>query len=297
MNEQLARALQTCIAEKTGRVSSVAHHRSIAGGSISQASYVRLEDKREYFVKYNTAAPTHLYTAELDGLRALAESGAIRVPRPLALGGGIDSIPRFLVLEWIEPGNHGRHFFERFGGSLATMHQQSTGSEFGFANDNFIGGTVQRNEWDSDWIRFWREKRLGFQLRLAQEKGVSCSRLLRLGEFLLDHLDEWISVPDEPPTLIHGDLWSGNFLVDSDGNAVLIDPAVYYGRREAELAMCMMFGGFSSAFFESYRGHWPLAEGADRRLEIYQLYHHLNHLNLFGKSYLPGCLSILEKFA
>ncbi len=143
---------------------------------------------------------------------------------------------------------------------------------------------------------FWRSHRLGFQLRLAREHGVSDDELDRLGDRLMDRLDAWIDLSDEPACLLHGDLWGGNYLSDENGDPVLIDPAVYYGHREADLAMTRIFGGFEPAFYRAYEDEWPLPPGSEDRLPLYELYHLLNHLNLFGRSYRGRCVGILRRY-
>ena len=173
---------------------------------------------------------------------------------------------------------------------------QAASGPFGFEEDNYIGATPQPNAWTDDWVTFFAEQRLGFQLRLAADNGFG-GELARLGERLLSRLGELIDEPAEPACLLHGDLWGGNYLCDAEGQPVLIDPAAYYGRREAELAMTTLFGGFDSAFYGAYEEAWPLAPGSAERLEIYKLYHLLNHLNLFGGGYLGGCLGVLRRFA
>lgn len=270
----------------------------VGGGSINRAALLQLEDGRSVFLKWNPAPLPAMFVLEAEGLHALAEVGQIRVPRQAVAGGGSDEgAPPFLVMEAIATGSKGRGFSELFGRRFAEHHRRGRGDRYGFAHDNYIGSTPQPNAWNDDWIAFWRGRRLGYQLDLARRSGRASAELDRLGDRLLARLDEWIGEPgdaDEPPCLLHGDLWGGNYLVDEHGEPVLIDPAVYYGRREADLAMTRVFGGFDRRFYAAYEESWPLAPGAEERLRIYELYHLLNHLNLFGSGYLGSCLEILR---
>ncbi len=298
MNEALIAAVEQLITTETGQPARIATVKASGGGCINDARVIALEDGRPFFVKANSAPLDGMFDREAEGLRALAAVGAIRVPRPIGTGGQAGSaVAPFLVMEAIEPGGQRNDFFTVFGQQFAELHRQSRTERFGFESANWIGSTPQPNDWCGDWCEFWREHRLGFQLRLARERGLTDATFDRLGEALLDRLDELISEPDEPACLLHGDLWGGNYLADDAGQPVLIDPATYHGRREADLAMTMLFGGFSGAFYAAYEEVWPLAPGADERLEIYKLYHVLNHLNLFGGSYRGQCLSILRRFA
>lgn len=277
----------------------------VGGGCISDAQVAIFEDGSGAFVKCREGVPG-MFEREASGLRALAGTGAIRVPEVLAVG--TDS----LVLEWIRPAPKSRHFFESFGRSFAGLHNYR-GPAAGFPHDNFIGLTPQpnmplRGGWGagtglqsapgdgSDWPEFFLERRLRFQVRLAVERGHGHDL-----EHLLDraepHIVELLRATIEPPSLLHGDLWSGNFIVDEQGDACLIDPAVYYGHREADLAMTRLFGGFEDIFYAAYQEVSPLAPGHEERLPLYQLYHLLNHLNLFGSAYRSRCLQILQGYS
>lgn len=275
---------------------SIVQTRPLSGGCINAACLASLSDGETCFVKLNDRGPADMFEREAEGLEALAQAGTIRVPRPLVLGTSPTGA-RFLALETVVEGRQDSGFQRRFGHELAELHRATRQTQFGFASDNYLGSTPQPNSWQENWCAFWRTARIGHQLELARRNGYATSELSQLGDRLLDRLDEWIAEPDEPACLLHGDLWSGNYLVDEQGAPTLIDPAAYYGRREAELAMTRLFGGFSSDFYESYHETWPLADGSDERIELYTLYHLLNHLNLFGSSYLGGCLSILRRYA
>ncbi len=299
MEDALRTAVEQLIAAETGAGARIVETRAAGGGCIHRAEVVELEGGRRYFVKSNPAPPPRIFEREAEGLAALAAAGAIRVPEPL--GTGERPMP-FLVMEAIEAGRRRSGFSAAFGRRFARLHRANadaggTVERFGFDRDNHIGATPQPNPWTGDWVDFFRRHRLGHQLALAREKGVSDPALERLGDRLLRRLDDLIGEPDEPPCLLHGDLWSGNFMVGEAGEPVLVDPAAYYGRREADLAMTRLFGGFDRRFYAAYEEVWPLAPGSGERLEIYKLYHLLNHLNLFGRGYRDGCVSIMTRFA
>ena len=287
--------VQKCLADQSDVQVKIKSCRSVSGGCINNAEIVSTEDGREFFIKSNHQSP-ELFVAESQGLAAIAATNSIRVPTVIGMG-KTQSGTGFLILEVIQTGRRAADFFENFGHSLAQMHQTAAAEQFGFESSNHIGSTPQINHWNQCWVEFWAENRLRFQLRLAIENGVSSSELTRLCENLISKLDQFIGFPDERPALIHGDLWSGNFMISDAGQPVLIDPAVYFGSREAEFGMTTLFGGFGPTFYEAYNEAWPLSDGWEERVEIYKLYHLMNHLNLFGSGYLGGCLEVLRRFA
>ena len=294
----LTRAVEQLIEARTGRAARIASERAANGGCINDARHLICEDGRRFFLKSNSAPLPDLFEREQEGLEALRSVETIRVPRPIGHGGaaGTDVQP-FLVLEHIDEGRASAETHERLGRELALLHQRSQSSRFGFEHDNWIGGTPQENAWYEDGIAFWRERRLGYQLRRARDKDLTDASFDRSGERLLARLDDLLAVPEEPACLLHGDLWSGNWLADSAGHPVLIDPATYYGHREADLAMTYLFGSFDARFYRAYEETWPLAPGHEERRDIYKLYHLLNHLNLFGSSYHGSCRAVLERWA
>ncbi len=269
------------IAAASGAPFSVAARHSAGGGCINQA-YVLEGGGRRYFVKTNGTEHLPMFDAEADGLRELASSGAIRVPQPVCLGNAGGSA--FLVLEYIEFAAAGRGGAQRLGTQLAALHR-SNAAQFGWRRDNTIGATPQINTWSGDWVDFWRERRLGYQLGLAAAHGCG-GRLQREGGKLLDRLPQFFANYLPLPSLLHGDLWGGNAAFDAAGHPVIFDPAVYYGDREADLAMTELFGGFSADFYAAYRESYPLDPGYATRKALYNLYHVLNHFNLFGGGYL-----------
>ncbi len=300
MEQDLGHAIEYIITSSTGQQAVLRGSRAVGGGCINAARVVVLEDGRRYFVKSNPRPLPGMFPAEAESLNAMAATEIIRVPRALGTGGEPgseypDCIP-CIVMEYIEQGTRGPGFFSNFGRDFAEFHRATRCDRFGFRNDNYIGGTPQPNNIGRDWVEFWRRYRLGFQLELARRNGLGDHSMTRLGERLMNRLSELIGEPDESACLLHGDLWGGNYLAGEDGEAVLIDPAAYYGRREADLAMTILFGGFDDEFHRAYHETWPLEDGYHERLEVYKLYHLLNHLNLFGSSYYAGCMSILRKY-
>lgn len=262
----------------------------IGGGCINRA--VRLSDgHRSFFVKLNGPASMEMFEAERQGLEALAVPGGPRVPKPVATGAA-DGVA-FLVLEFIPLGRLAGEGWGRLGEQLAAVHR-CTAAAFGWHRPNTIGATPQNNDWRPAWVDFWREHRLGYQLRRAAENGLDRS-VVRRGGMLLDGLEKLFSGHAPGPSLLHGDLWSGNVAADGSGKPVLFDPAVYYGDREADLAMTELFGSFAGEFYEAYRGSWPLDAGYDARRTLYNLYHVLNHFNLFGGGYAGRAGSMIDE--
>ena len=281
-------AIAAVLAETGVDTGSIDGARPVSGGDINAAWRVEA-DGLELFVKTAPAASLDMFTAEADGLNELASAKAIRIPA--VHGVGVAGTDAFIALEWLSFESGSTAVQRRFGEQLAAMHRH-TAVRFGWHRDNTIGLTPQRNPWSDDWIDFFREHRLDFQLRLAADKGYS-GELQSLGRKLSSSLAFLFRGYSPEPSLLHGDLWGGNWAV-SDGEPVIFDPAVYYGDRESDLAMTRLFGGFGGAFYESYESAWPLAAGSGARLELYQLYHVLNHLNLFGGGYAGRAVAILR---
>ena len=268
------------IACETGRPFSVRRQRSVGGGCINSA--VLLEGKEGlFFVKLNPSAGAEMFAAELAGLREIIDSRTVRAPSPICCGSTHGYA--YLVLEYIAHGRPSEHSMEQLGMDLARMHEVH-GKHYGWSRDNTIGSTPQINTVSDNWIDFWRTQRLQFQLSLAADSGYGGS-LQRKGEVLLADLNAFFQDYTPPPALLHGDLWSGNYMIDENGGAVIFDPAVYYGDREADLAMTELFGGFPARFYHAYRDAYPLDPGYPMRKTLYNLYHVLNHLNLFGGGY------------
>ncbi|CAI09876.1 predicted fructosamine kinase [Aromatoleum aromaticum EbN1] len=280
--QNLSVELECALTAAAGISFSRAEVWTTSSGSISRALEIRAGEQR-YFLKLNDAAALPMFEAEVDGLAALAACNAFRVPRVLASGATADEA--FLLLEWLQlrplaSAEDGQRFAE----ALAKLHHD-TGERFGWARDNFIGANPQTNVQHDGWARFFVRCRLTPQLQLARSRGHG-GALGREADQLLERVPALFLDYRPRPSLLHGDLWSGNAAIDADGTPVIFDPAVYRGDREADLAMSELFGGFPTAFYAAYRTAWPLDEGYEQRKALYNLYHVLNHLNLFGRSYL-----------
>jgi len=233
------------------------------------------------FVKVAPLAREAALEAEAEALRELAAANAVRVPAVLGFGTAGDRA--FLALEWIEFGATHAGTEAQLGEQLARLHR-TTAARFGWHRDNTIGATPQRNDWTANWLRFFAMHRLGFQLELAERSGHG-GRWLERGHELCERLDAFFAGYAPQPSLLHGDLWGGNWAADASGAPVIFDPATYYGDREADLAMTHLFGGFGREFYAAYEAAWPLDPGSSARRDLYNLYHVLNHLNLFGGGY------------
>ena len=257
--------------------------RPLAGGDINDAYEVILGDGREVFVKCNVSAPNDMFVAEARGLGWLAEAKALRVPAVLAASGANDLTP-FLALELIRPAPRAPDFDDRLGRGLAALHRHGAAA-FGLDHDNYIGRLPQKNTFVVTWPEFYRVRRLGPQVKAAADAGLAPARLRRDFERLFAQLED-LCGPAEPPARLHGDLWGGNLITDDRGEPCLIDPAVYGGHREIDLAMMKLFGGFGPRVFDAYKESFPLADGYRERVPLYQLYPLMVHVNLFGGGYL-----------
>lgn len=293
MSESRPATLQRLIRSALGASCRIESFRSCSGGCIHRAEVVRLADGLELFVKSNRGSQD-VFVQEAAGLAAIAQTQTIRTPTVIAVG-PLEENEFCLVLEAISSNGQPKDFWTNFGQQLAELHRLGQSIQFGWSSHNYLGSTVQPNQPCSDWCQFWAEQRLGFQIQLAIDKGLATKELQRQVDRVIQRLDQLVGAPADPPSLLHGDLWSGNYIVSDSGEPVLIDPAVYYGRREAELAMCLLFGGFPETFYAGYHSAWPLADGWRQRTDVYQLYHLLNHLNLFGAGYLQSCLQTARK--
>ncbi|MBI9106372.1 MAG: fructosamine kinase family protein [Spirochaetales bacterium] len=255
--------------------------RPVGGGCIGSCFRVRTK-VREYFVKFYSKPGVSV--KEAHGLKELSISRTVKVPEL------INYDEQFLVLGFINQAPRADDFQTRLAGNLAALHK-TISSEYGFYEDNIIGSTPQKNSWKNDWIDFYIENRLDFQVGLAADHDIN-----KAYDRLRGRIPEILGDSIEPPCLIHGDLWSGNVISGEDGGPVLIDPAPYYGHRELELAMTQLFGGFSAEFYSIYDKEYPLKKGWRDRQDLYKLYHVLNHLNLFGNSYKHQALSLMKAY-
>ncbi len=264
--------------------SRVLKARPLAGGDINEAYEAGLADGRAVFVKCNATAPNDMFVAEAHGLEWLAQAKALRVPAVLAASGA-DQLTPFLALELVRPAQRARDFDERLGHGLAALHRHGA-EAFGLDHDNYIGRLPQKNTFAVNWPEFYRVRRLGAQLKAAVDTGLATTRMRRDFERLFRQLDT-LCGPPEPPARLHGDLWGGNLITDELGEPCLIDPAVYGGHREIDLAMMKLFGGFGPRVFAAYKEAFPLADGYRERVALYQLYPLMVHVNLFGGGYVP----------
>ena len=289
MNPELLSHLSAVIRDATHRPFEVRDATPVGGGSINEAYRLEGTDGARYFLKLNDVRYLPIFIAEAAGLDAIAATNTLRMPRPIVHGSA--NAHSFLVLEHLELGSCGDA--RLLGERLAALHR-FTNEEFGFAQDNFIGTTPQPNGWKDSWMDFWREQRLGFQLRLAAQHGYG-SQLQTLGEKLLDALHAFFAGYAPQPALLHGDLWSGNHAFLADGTPVIFDPAPYYGDRECDLAMTELFGGYPADFYAAYRAAYPLDAGYAVRKDLYNLYHVLNHANLFGGGYAMQAEQMMQR--
>ena len=277
------------ISETTGNEFVITGERHAGGGCINDA-VVLTGGKASYFVKMNQAQMLHMFEAEAEGLAEINSAHAIRAPLPVV--SGVDGDRSFLVLEYISLGGTGSA--AEFGQKMARMHRH-TASQFGWHRDNTIGSTPQPNQRRDNWIDFWGEQRLGYQLDLAARNGEPL--LKTQAQRLLQNLPRFFSEYSPRPSLLHGDLWGGNYGYDDRSQPVIYDPAVYYGDREADIAMTELFGGFGAGFYDAYNASYPLDSGYSERKTLYNLYHILNHFNLFGGGYATQALGMIQRLS
>ncbi|NJM60349.1 MAG: fructosamine kinase family protein [Oscillatoriales cyanobacterium RU_3_3] len=269
------------ISEITAENFQIENRRSVSGGCINQG-YAISNSSRTYFAKLNQASQIAMFEAEALGLQQMLATQTIRVPKPICCG--TEGNSAYIVLEWLDLGGRGGdRSWEEMGRKLAQMHRylEKNKTEFGWNINNTIGSTPQINNWTADWAEFWAEHRIGYQLKLGRRRGGNFPR----GETLLAAIPKLLEGYKPQPSLVHGDLWGGNAAVTAEGEPVIFDPATYWGDREVDIAMTELFGGFSGAFYRSYNETWPLDSGYQKRKIIYNLYHILNHFNLFGGGY------------
>ena len=262
-----------------------------SGGCINNT--LRLNTRSgNYFIKWQVGIPSDMFEKEAEGLRRLEKAGNLRIPHVIA--SGVEDGKHYLLMEFIETTSSGQTDWEDFGRSLALLHRENSSSQYGFDHDNYIGKLPQTNSWMSSWIDFFNEHRLEYQLKLAMENRLVTTDFVSRYRKFYGQLESLL--PVDQPALLHGDLWSGNFMTALDSKACLIDPATYYGHREIELSFTQMFGGFANAFYRSYEDTYPLEPGFSERVPIYNMYPHMVHVNLFGASYLGGVIQVLDRY-
>ncbi len=289
-------SLKEAVSLAKGKGITVEKKQAVHGGDANDAYRLVLSDGSILFLKVNSISNADFFRAEAEGIAAIKSTGAVRVPDIYAIG--TDDGSSFLLMEHIERAWMGQGFWEALGHNLSSMHRADTtsfvsGGKYGLNSDNYIGAGKQKNTPKSSWIEFFSECRLRPQFELAA--GYFDSRTIKMANRLLDGLDRFLFEPDKP-SLLHGDLWSGNFMSDENGRPMLIDPAVYIGCSEADIAMTELFGGFDRRFYESYFEAEGQIPGYSDRRDLYNLYHLSNHLNLFGSAYLPSVVRTIEKY-
>lgn len=295
LEDRIRDALQRCGDFSTWK--SLVH---VGGGCISQSARLDTADN-VYFIKWNSHPFPKMFEVEADSLIYLTSTHSVNIPKVYAWGEKEGDSPAFLLMEWVG-GSEGKGLGQQhrlLGEQLAALHRCSSeafGNQFGLWFDNYIGSFPQLNGWSGSWADFFRERRLKPQLDLAIRQGRMPGKRRRLLERGMDHLDQFLGGREMRPSLLHGDLWGGNFIVGKNGQSFLVDPAIYFGDREADLAFTELFGGFSRDFYDAYQAAWPLDPQYAERKSLYNLYHLLNHLNLFGESYGSSVDAILSHY-
>lgn len=271
----------------------IENEQSVSGGSINRAHKLQT-NRGTLFLKWNQTAPDDFFEVEARGLKLLGSAGTdLRVPNVITSHSSDSSMPGFLLMEFIREGSGDSSDSFTFGAELAKLHN-AKGNQFGLSYDNYIGSLPQKNGEYDDWTSFFVDKRINPQLKMAIDSGKLSQSLLSNWKRLMNQLEDL--VPPTEPSLIHGDLWGGNYLFDENGTGVLIDPAVYYGHPEMDLAFTKMFGGFSPSFYEGYDSVSPLEDGFPGRVPIYNMYPLLVHVNLFGGHYASQFERFIQKF-
>ncbi|AKG21926.1 fructosamine kinase family protein [Calothrix sp. 336/3] len=276
------------ISQATGEKFQSSQRRTVGGGCINQG-YCISDGDRTYFVKLNQATQIAMFEAESLGLQQMYDTQTIRVPQPICTGVAGNSC--YIVLEWLEMGGSNGKSWQEMGQKLAAMHKINSSKDFGWNIPNTIGSTPQINTWTASWSEFYTHHRLGYQFQLARRRGGYFPQ----SEELLMAIPELLAGHEVEPSLVHGDLWGGNAGCTVDGEPVIFDPATYYGDREVDIAMTELFGGFPTAFYQGYEKVYPLDAGYSRRKTLYNLYHIINHFNLFGGSYESQANSMIRK--
>jgi len=272
----------------TGKAESIDSSRTISGGSINSAYYVLMDSGHEYFLKTNSMKFEDMFAAEYEALHEFQIVESLIIPQPYCYGNSKSEC--FIIMEYIPLNSCGDSF--QFGKNLAKMHAIEA-KQYGWSRNNTIGSTPQSNTQHHNWVEFWRQERLIPQFEMLYLQGYK-GQIKVYADQLLEQLDSFFENHNPAPSLLHGDLWSGNYAFDQNGQGVLFDPALYYGDREADLAMTELFGGFSADFYSGYQEEFPLADGYKKRKSMYNLYHILNHANLFGSSYLKQADQLLR---
>jgi len=291
LQEKLKSHLEVELSSITNNPVKILGTKALSGGCINESVQLKINNGF-YFLKWNDAnAYPKMFETEARGLKLLLSTGAIGIPKVVQCAEYENTA--YLLLEFIEAGKEIKNYFQNFGSNLARLHKCSD-ENFGLEYDNYIGSLKQQNKQNTNGITFFIEQRIKKQIVLAQKKGLMNLSLKKKFDVFFERLPDLI--PNEKPALLHGDLWSGNYITGKNGAAWLIDPAVYYGFREMDIAMSRLFGGFNHSFYSAYNNAFPMESGWEQRLDYYNLYPLLVHVNLFGSSYLSQVQSILNKF-
>lgn len=259
----------------------------VGGGCINNGIQILTQSGKSFFLKTNNHAPEDMFAREVEGLIILNVTEGPRVPKPYLHASD------FLLMEDLSPAARTASYWDDFGRQMAALHNQ-THDKFGFPHDNYIGSTPQPNPWQEDGYLFFTQHRLVFQAEMAAKRKLITDQEAKWVEKLAERLKEL--VPEQPASLIHGDLWGGNAMTDENGSPAIIDPAAHYGWAEADLAMTALFGGFDDRFYFVYNEYRPLPSGWRERFSLYNLYHLLNHLNLFGRGYYEQVMRIVKRY-
>ncbi len=265
--------------------------RPVGGGCINQCYRIQVTARGDFFLKINRSEYLDMFEAEAEGLTALAAHCSLKIPQKLQPG--LFDQWSYLLMEFVNPGTMHKDYWEQLGQGLAKLHQVSSDC-YGWYRDNYIGRLPQVNGNSESWPEFFINRRILAQIKLAESSGLLPVTVQSDLMNLCSKIDQLLSI--EPPSLLHGDLWSGNVIRGPEGTACLVDPAVYYGHREIELAFTTLFGGFDASFYSSYNYHFPLEPGYQHRFDLYNLYPLLVHLNLFGQGYLSQITQILKRY-
>lgn len=292
LSEEIKKTVIEIIEKKTNKTESIEKVSTLSGGSINDAVSIKCTDNK-YFLKWNDAKRyPGMFEKEIVGLELLSSADQIFIPSPIGTGNtGNFSL---LLLEFVESANQKNNFWEDFGEKLAIMHKKNTNQKFGLDHDNYIGSLQQYNNWLETWQDFFVTKRIEPQLEMARNSGLMNSSDVKKFESLYKKINDFF--PVEEPSLLHGDLWSGNYMTDSRGEACIFDPAVYYGHRLMDIGMSRLFGGFSNSFYQAYHQTYPMENNWQEATEIANLYPLLVHVNLFGSGYAGSVRSVLRNF-
>lgn len=280
--------IEQVISDETQHIFRIRQRQALGGGSINNA-YKVSDGERDFFVKTNRRSLAFMFEAEMLALNTLHETRAILTPKPLI--SGIFESDSFLVMQYMDLS--GPVDSALFGEKMANLHQHYA-ERYGFDIDNSIGSTPQINAWDSNWVHFWQKNRLGYQLELCKQNGYA-HQLYDLGQKLIEKTPYFFQSYTPKPSLLHGDLWSGNWSATPHSEPVIFDPASYYGDQEADLAMTELFGHPGIHFYEHYKEHNPINDGYAVRKLFYNVYHLLNHANLFGGGYIQQSINSIEQ--